>query len=57
MSSSWVITPKLLEYLKLIKIEMVHVIGYVEDKKMFQKFEFYQIQTLQPIDNTSNLVV
>jgi hypothetical protein len=47
----------LLEYLKLIKIAMVHVIGYVEDKKMFQKFEFYQIQTLQPIDNTSNLVV
>jgi hypothetical protein len=32
---------------------MVEVIGYVEDERCFNNLNFYQIRTLQPVDNTS----
>ncbi len=32
---------------------MVQVIDYVEDERCFNNLNFYQIRTLQPVDNTS----
>jgi hypothetical protein len=38
--------------LSLVEIAMVQAIGYVEDERCFKNMNFYQIQTLQLVNNT-----
>jgi hypothetical protein len=41
------------KYLKLVKIAMVQVIGFLEDEKCFNNLNFINFQTPQPINNIS----